>query len=405
MHDTRTDAVTYWKRVIRFALRGEAPARPVEVPTWALALPYRLWRGVVRYDGRTFEDIYAARVSPSWRKVVPLRALYLMFLFAWPLVALVRSLKRGRGAMRYWRLCLGYPELSVLHPESDYTDNEARWSRPDFSLGMYYAWRWNRSAPDSMRIDDKRRFLAECEKHGIPTPPTYTPAQAVARSGTFIVKDPLRDLGAGVAALTSDEIRELGEAANELIIQMKLRNHAELLKVFPEDAPLSSFRVITTLDPKTREPHVSRCAIRIGRAGSDADNTAQGGIWAQVDRRTGKILPGVTKATFGRYEKGNPVRFEAHPDTGKFFVGMRVPWFDEGRLLALVAHRRLGLDMISLGWDVAISSAGPILLEVNVWTTCYDYDPPDDAFTPACKLIVKELAGSIDTAGAVRSAP
>jgi hypothetical protein len=404
MHDTRADAITYWKRVIRFALRGELPTRPVEVPTWALSLPYRLWDKVIRYDGRTFEDLQAGRLSAAMRRVLPLRALYLLFLFAWPLVAFVRSLKRGRGALRYWRLCLGYPELSVLHPDADYNDREAKWSRPDFSLGMYYAWRWHRSAPNSLRIDDKRHFLVECEKHGIPTPPTYTAAQAVARGGTFIVKDPQRDLGAGVAALTADEIRALGDEADELIIQMKLHNHAELLKVLPDDAPLSSFRVITTLDPKTREPHVSRCAIRIGRAGVDADNTARGGIWAQVDRRTGKILAGVTKASFGRSERGVPVRFETHPDTGKSFVGMRVPWFDEGRLLALVAHRRLGLDLISLGWDVAISASGPILLEVNVWTTCYDYDPPDDAFTPACKLIVKELAGSNKTTGAVRSA-
>lgn len=405
MHDTSTDAVTYWKRVIRFALRGELPARSVEVPTWALSQPYRLWDKVVRYDGKTFEDLQAGRLSARMRKVLPLRALYLLFLFTWPMVSLVRSLKRGRGAMRYWRLCLGYPELSVLHPEADYNDRETTWSRPDFSLGMFYAWRWHHDAPDSLRIDDKRRFLAECEKHGIPTPPTYTAEKAIARGGTFIVKDPQSDLGAGVASFTADELRALGPDADELIIQTKLRNHAELLKVLPDDAPLSSFRVITTLDPKTREPHVSRCAIRIGRAGVDADNTARGGIWAQVDRRTGKILPGVTKHTFGRYEKGAPVRFEAHPDTGKRFVGMRIPWFDEGRLMALVAHRRLGLDLISLGWDVALSASGPILLEVNVWTTCYDYDPPDDAFTPACRLIVKELAGSNKTTGAVRSEP
>ena len=36
----------------------------------------------------------------------------------------------------------------------------------------------------------------------------------------------------------------------------------------PESAPLCSFRVITTLDPETRAPRVSRCAIRIGRAGA-----------------------------------------------------------------------------------------------------------------------------------------
>ncbi len=393
MLDTRADAGTYWRRITRFAWRGELPKEHNEVPTWALALPYRLWNHEVRYDGRTFEDLQAGRVSPALRRLLPLRALYLCFLYLWPVVSFFRALRRGRAWRAYWRLALGFPELAVFHPASDYTDAEARWTRPDFSLAMYYAWRWNRDRPASLRLDDKRFFLDECARAAIPTPPTHTPAEAIARGGTFIVKDPQRDLGFGVASFTADELKALGDEASAFIIQTKLRNHPELLKVFPETAPLSSLRVITTLDPKTREAHVSRCAIRIGRAGVDADNTAQGGIWAQIDRRTGRVLAGVTKKTFGTWNGGAPVRFGEHPDTKRSFVGMRVPWFDEGRLVALLAHRRLAPDALSLGWDIAISASGPLLLEVNVWTTCYDYDPPDDAFTPACRLILKELHG------------
>ncbi len=391
MTDTRAGPITYWRRVYRFALRGEGPARPDEVPTWALSQPFRLWREVVRYDGRTFEDLQAARLSPSLRRALPLRGMYLLFLFAWPLVALARALRRGRGAVRYWRLALGYPELAVMHPTSDYTDREAAWTRPDFSLGMYYAWLWHRAGPEYLRVDDKRHFLDACARHGLPTPPTLTPAEAVARGGTVIAKDPQRDLGFGVAALTADDVRALGDAAGGLILQERLRNHPDLLRALPEAAPLSSFRVITTLDPATGEPAVSRCAVRIGRAGAAADNTAQGGIWAQVDRETGEIMPGVTKKTFGAYVSGEPVRFDRHPDTRRRFAGMRVPWFDEGRALALRAHRELAPEAPSLGWDVALAEGAPSLLEVNVWATCYDYDPPDDAFTPACELIARAV--------------
>ena len=400
----RVSVFTWWRRVARFALVGALPARPDEVPTWAMALPFRLWRSVIRYDGRTFEDLQAGRLSPALRTLLPLRALYLLFLFAWPLVAFARSLRRGRGALRYWRACLAVPELSVLHPHSDYTDREIDWMRPDFSLGMYYAWQWNRAQPAWLRVDDKKHFLSLCAAHGLPTPPTHTPAEAIAMGGSFIVKDPQRDLGFGVAVLSSEEIRALGPDADGLIVQTRLRNHPTLLKALPESAPLSSFRVITTLDAVTREPRVTRCAIRIGRAGAEADNTAQGGIWAQVDLATGAILPGVTKKTFGAYTAGEPVRFDRHPDTKRRFADLVVPWFTEGRALALKAHTLLAPEALSLGWDVALAEGAPVLLEVNVWTTCYDYDPPDDALTPACALVANALAGSNAAPGAVVSA-
>ncbi len=378
--------LAYWSRALRFAFT-DAPPAPEEVPVWALALPYRLWHTVVRYDGRTFGELQSPGV-PAWgRRLLPLRALYLAFLLLWPFVALARALSRGPGALARWRASLAYPELSVMHPKAAYTPRELAWSRPDLSLAMYYAWRYARAPGGYFLLDDKRHFLAVCAREGMPAPPTFTPAEALARGGDFVVKDPQRDLGFGVVVLTADELREAGAEADDVIIQARLRNHPTLLAALPETAPLCSFRVITSLDPTTRAPHVSRCAIRIGRAGAPADNTAQGGVWAQVDRDTGVILPGVTKKTFGAWSGGAPVRFDRHADTGRAFAGLRVPWFDEGRRMALEAHARLAPDAPSLGWDIALAEEAPVFLEVNVWTTCYDYDPPDDALAPTCALL------------------
>lgn len=396
--------VAYWRAALRFALRGEAPGAAADVPLWALCLPYRLWNTVVRHDDRTFEDLQLGTRSSFMRRVLPLRTFYLAFLFAWPLVAMARALRRGRAAGRYLRLALTYPELAVFHPHSDYTDREARWTRPDFSIAMYYAWRFHRTRDDFFALDDKRRFLDACTRHGLPTPPTFTLAEAIARGGEFIAKDPARDLGFGVVRVTADELREAGDEAEGIILQAPLRNHETLLRALPDDAPLCSFRVITLRHPESGELRVSRCAIRIGRAGAVADNTAQGGVWAQVDRETGEILPGVTKKTFGTYHDGEPVRFAVHADTGRRFAGLRVPWFDEGRRLALDAHRTLAPDALTLGWDIALAAERPVLLEVNVWTTCYDYDPPDDAFSPVCEAIARAVGGSTGAVATVPSA-
>lgn len=384
----------YWRRAWRFAVARGTPAAPEDVPVWALTVPFQLWHAVVRYDGRTFEELQTPGL-PRWlRRVLPLRGLYLAFVLAWPLVALARALRRGRRGRAYLRLALAFPELAVFHPWSEYTDREARWSRPDFALAMFHAWRFHRAPDGYFLLDDKRHFLEVCRREGLPHPPTLTAEEAIAAGGSFIVKDPQRDLGFGVTTLTADELREVGDEARDVIIQRRLRNHPSLLRALPETAPLCSFRVITTLDPTTRAPRVSRCAIRIGRAGAVADNTAQGGIWAQVDRATGEILPGVTKKTFGTWAGDEPVRFRQHPDTKRSFAGITVPWFEEGTRMALDAHARLAPEALSLGWDIALADDRPVFLEVNVWTTCYDYDPPDDALGPACALIAAGLRGS-----------
>ncbi|MFN7131784.1 MAG: sugar-transfer associated ATP-grasp domain-containing protein [Myxococcales bacterium] len=81
-----------------------------------------------------------------------------------------------------------------------------------------------------------------------------------------------------------------------------------------------------------------------------------------------------------------------HPDTGRPFAGIRVPWWDEGRRLALEAHRRLAPDALTLGWDVGLAAEAPVFLEVNVWTASYDYDPPDDAYAHDCALMLARLS-------------
>lgn len=389
--------LAYWRRVIAFALGGALPRSADDVPVWALTVPFTLWNAVVRHDGRTFAELYTPGLSAAARRLLPLRALYLAFLFAWPWVALVRSLGRGRAWRPYLHHALTFPELAVFHPKADYSAREVAWSRPDFSIGMFYAWVMHRSRAGYLRLDDKRYFLDVCERAGLPLPPTYTASEAIALGGDFIAKDPQRDLGFGVTAVTGDELAAVREP-DRFIIQRRLRNHPTLRAIFGDEAPLSSFRVITTLDPETREPAVTRCAVRIGRADTDADNTAQGGIWARVDLDTGVILAGVTKKTFGVYKGGAPVLFGEHPDTGRSFVGVRVPWFDEGRAMALDAHRRIAPEAITLGWDIALTEESPVFLEVNVWTTCYDYDPPNDARAPACAWIVRGLRAGVSPA-------
>lgn len=381
----------YWWRIVRFAILGQLPRTAEELPIWALTVPLRLWRKRVRVDGRTFLDLHSRGMSRLARVVLPLRLFYAIFLFAWPLSALGRSLLRGRRAAFYWRTCLNRPELPLQHSDADYTDREVLWSRPDYTLGMFYAYWFARGAAPFFALDDKRRFVAACREAGFPIPETMSREEAIARGGQVVVKEATSDLGYGVTAMDASELAEIEESLEQFVIQRRLYNHPALLAAFPETAPLSSFRVMTMLDPQTKEPVVIRTAVRIGRAGSAVDNTQQGGIWSRVDPKSGEIQAGVTRKSFGTYKDGKPVREGVHPNTGKSFVGLRVPWFEEGQALALAAHKKLAPEATSLGWDVALCEGAPVLLEVNVWTVLYDYDPESDVFTPLCRLMLEAL--------------
>lgn len=351
MDAPQADVGTWWRRVVRFAIRGELPAVPEEIPSWAVAAPYRLWRVPVRHDGRTFADLVASVFPAGLGRLMPGRALYLLLLVGWPLIALLRSLARGRGALARWRLALAYPELSVTRPRSDVTDREAVWSRPDLAFAMYYAWCARAQRPAWLSLlDDPAQLAAACEAQAIPMPPPT--------------------------------------------LRAKLRSHKDLERLFGEGAPLVVLRVITTLDPRTREAHVSRCAVRFAKQGA-----VKPVLWAQVDRRTGRVLPGVTEETGSAWDGDALVRVDRLPDVEHGFPGTRLPWFDEARLIALVAHRRLALEAPSLGWDVALSASGPLLLDAHTWTTCHDHDPQDDAFSPGCKLLVRALRGPLVTSG------
>lgn len=377
----------WWRSVHRFALRAELPVTTDEVCVWALCVPYALWDRVARIDGRSFADLHGARAHPR----LPLRALYLGVLLLWPLVVFARALRYLPRARRYASFAMRRPDLAMQYPWADLPEPDIAWSRPDYALAMTHGWCFAHGRASYCALDDKLKFLEACRSHGLPLPETVSLTEAAARGGDWYVKLPTADLGYGVHRLGADELRELPDDGT-LIVQRPLRNHPSLRAVFSDAAPLSSFRVLTLLDPDTASLRVGRCAVRIGRAGAEVDNTQQGGVWAQVDP-SGRVTPGVTKKTFGRRLRGAPVRQRVHADTGRSFVGLEVPWFDRCVEMALDAHRRLAPDAPSLGWDLALSEEGPVFLEVNVWATCYDHDPYDDLFTPSCRAILRALHG------------
>ena len=339
-------------------------------------------------EGNRFQRRYAAWAAPYYARMAPHLRTEAQRIDAWLYgrggVGLTLGVAAAMAAGAAVLKATGLPWLPALALSA------VVWLCLLFS--MLAAWEFRHHRPAYGQLEHKATFLKRALEAGLPVPPELTLEQAMASRELFIVKDPDMDLGAGVELMDGEELKALEpEERAVMILQPRLRNHPVLRALYPPDAPLSTLRVTTTLNPTTQLPEVTRCAMRMGRAGSLVDNTARGGIWSNVNLQDGTLTAGVKRTTFGKYKDGKALRHEVHPDTGKRFVGLRVPWFEEGKALALEAHQKLAPDALTLGWDIALWEERPVLLEVNVWTVVHDYDPPFDAFTPGIQLVLERL--------------
>ena len=98
------------------------------------------------------------------------------------------------------------------------------------------------------------------------------------------------------------------------------------------------------------------------RVGTDTesfvDNRAKGGLAIGVDLESGKLMKyGFPHAEFG-------TKYEVHPLSGISFEGYQLPYWKEAKELVCAAHEQF-YELQSIGWDVAITENGPILLEGN----------------------------------------
>lgn len=153
-------------------------------------------------------------------------------------------------------------------------------------------------------------------------------------------------------------IRRGGQPPADLsgyLIQDKVAQHPFLNAIAPYTT--NTFRVVTFVDADG-EARVHFTTLRLGRRGNAIDNWDSGGLSVGVDRTTGELGPAVLKSALGREW------VEVHPDSGVRFAGERVPGWD-GLLDACRRAARLTPGIRYVGWDVALSPEGPVLIEGN----------------------------------------
>lgn len=145
-------------------------------------------------------------------------------------------------------------------------------------------------------------------------------------------------------------------ADKRYVVQNTIKQHPDVSKIFGKS--LNTIRVATVKDNKRGEIVVLPPLLRIGRGDSSVDNWAVGGIAVGID------TDHHTLKKYGFYKPGFGTKVTSHPDTGVEFDGYKIPYIKESIALVKNFHKYFK-DVHSIGWDIAITEDGPMIIEGN----------------------------------------
>ena len=309
-------------------------------------------------------------------------------------LALRESSRRPISVASVWRL-LSFTLSYKVNPKNFYMHNlNANWRRRndyvfnDEVITVLHDLYPKICSKDFDDLGDKRQFTQRCSDAGLPAVATLAEFEngvmkVLRGSADFRGKDLFskfanRYCGQGATAWTySDERysdgansftlerlkRHLCSLSSEfpVILQMRLKPHADLRPISGQ--ALSTVRVVTAKRPK-HQPEVALAVLRMATGATAADNFALGGIAAPIDLQDGSLGVAVDKDSLdhGRF-------YSRHPDSDSEIAGRHIPHWPKVKQLAVAAHQVFE-TVPSVGWDVAVTDEGPVLLEGNaIWCT------------------------------------
>jgi hypothetical protein len=177
----------------------------------------------------------------------------------------------------------------------------------------------------------------------------------------------------------------------EYVLEEIAQQHPRLSQLYPHS--VNTIRALTLTIGGA--PRIVSCIARIGNAGKFVDNFNSGGMTAPVDRDTGVV------SSFGLDKKKR--RYDAHPMTGERIPGFQFP--DWGAAMEMVRRACLAVpEMGYIGWDVAFTPDGPILIEGNEFPGHDLYQLPEHTplkigMMPALEAIEQEARSQAREAG------
>ena len=201
-----------------------------------------------------------------------------------------------------------------------------------------------------LREDNYQEFLDFIKKHEV-----------------FIAK-PIDGVGGkDVEKITIDKNTNTKDLYNKLmkskqcLLEEYIKQHSKISKLYPDS--VNTLRLFTFYDGK--DTHIVNSVFKIGNGGV-TDNFSSGAMYTFVDDEEGIVLVPAIDQT--------DRVFTIHPKTKKNIIGFEVPLYDEAiemvKKCAMVVP-----DIKYVGWDVAITEYGPVLIEGNSFPGVYQIKP------------------------------
>lgn len=173
----------------------------------------------------------------------------------------------------------------------------------------------------------------------------------------FMIKPIDGGCGKGIEKIHIENYASVDEMYNSLkeknvVIEELIKQNKTISAIYPY--AINTLRVVTIL--KDNEVHILCTYFRIGNGDKFVDNFNSGGMVAPVDKDTGIVIaPAIDK---------NKNLYEEHPVTGAKIKGFQFPfWEDMKKMIEKAA--KVVPEVGYVGWDVAFSDNGPLLVEGN----------------------------------------
>lgn len=189
-------------------------------------------------------------------------------------------------------------------------------------------------------------------------------ADTFANISKVIYKPLTKSGGVGIETfeVNSDNIKQVYEhlaAYPSGIVEEYIVQHPEMARLSANS--VNTIRVVTVKtqhdipNVKTNAVNVLFTALRAGRDDSCVDNLSSGGMSAIINSETGLVETNAVDL--------NGEIFELHPNTGVKFVGFKIPYFED--IMPMLEEASKDISEAFLGWDIAITENGPVIVEVN----------------------------------------
>jgi hypothetical protein len=308
----------------------------------------------------------------------------------WPFGALSTALQqwsriRARGdARRGWGVLFDMYGLALRYsiPPLEYA--LYRFNDPARRMDLHEYVYWNdlpglvalnaSAGADNRDVQDKDRFASICAAHHLPhieTLAAFQGGRQTRPADPFVPIAPLlwskaRHLKGGAGGMKwvreDESYRDSADRRvpavqfadalrlHDCIVQPFIDNHPDVACL--SNGALASLRIVTGMNPGGKAEYVASLLA----LPHSARATSVGGIVCSIAPESGRIR---RAAVVG----GEPL--ERHPDTGARIIDVSLPFWRESIALVLRAHAAAFARFPFLGWDIALTANGPLLLETN----------------------------------------